>query len=85
MSGDPQSAYWASSRAIDAAFRIANDELKLDPNDFVWDPRAEPMPLAREAMHPAVQAELAKQLSDLSVLERTVLDRDVIEILLGAS
>ena len=85
LSGDPQLAYWASSRAIDAAFRIANDELKLDPNDFVWDPRAEPMPLAREAMHPAVQAELAKQLSDLSVLERTVLDRDVIERLLGAS
>ena len=85
LSGDPQLAFWASSRAIDAAFSIADDELQLDPNDFVWDPGAEPMPLARQAMHPAVQAELATQLSDLSILEGTVLDRNLIERLLGAS
>ncbi len=85
LSGDPQLAYWTSSRAIDAAFRIAGGELKLDPNAFVCDPHAEPMPLAREAMHPAVQAELGKQLSDLSILEGAILDRNVIERLLDAS
>jgi hypothetical protein len=55
---------------IDSALRIAWEELRLDPNDFVWDPSAEPMPMAKEAMHPAVQAELCKQISDLDVLDR---------------
>ncbi len=83
LSGDPQHAYWASSRAVDAAFRIADDELQLDPNDFRWDPGAEPMPLAKEAMHPAVQNELATQQSVLSMLEVAVFDPSVIPRLKG--
>jgi hypothetical protein len=78
VSGTADTAYWASARAIDAAFRIAEDALQLDANDFVWDPGAEPMPLAKEAMHPVVQAELAKQLSDLAILEGAGDDRDVV-------
>ncbi|MBK9940703.1 MAG: hypothetical protein IPP13_03665 [Kouleothrix sp.] len=58
LSGEVQPADEAGSRAIEAAFRIADDDLQLDPNDFVWDPNAQPMPLAREAMHPAVQSAL---------------------------
>ncbi len=68
--GDAESAFWASSRAISAASRIAWEDLRLDPNDFVWDPAAEPMPLAKAAMHPAVQEELRQQLADLAELER---------------
>jgi len=67
--GDVASASGAGSTAVDAAFRIADQELQLDPNVFVWDPAAEPMPLAQEAMHPAVQGELAEQRAALALLE----------------
>jgi hypothetical protein len=70
LSGEVQPADEAGSRAVEAAFRIADEDLQLDPNDFIWDPNAEPMPLAREAMHPAVQSELQLQLADLTLLER---------------
>lgn len=70
LSGDVQPADEAGSLAIDAAFRIADQDLQLDPNDFVWDPNAEPMPLACEAMHPAVQTELQSQLADITLLEQ---------------
>jgi hypothetical protein len=70
LTGDVESACWSASRAVDLAFRLAGEELKLDPNDFEWDPAAAPMPLAREAMHPAVQEELRRQVSDLELLER---------------
>jgi hypothetical protein len=83
LSGDQQMAYWASARAIEAVFRIAEDELQLDPNDFTWDPGAEPMPFAMEAMHPVVQKELATQRSDLSMLEEVPFDRSVIARLRG--
>jgi hypothetical protein len=78
--GDAQSAKWAAGRGVDLAFSIADDELQLDPNDFVWDPEAEPMPFAKEAMHHAVQEELRRQVADLELLERhgvsaAVLDR----------
>jgi hypothetical protein len=44
--------------------------LQLDPNDFIWDAEAEPMPLAKAAMHPAVQDELRRQLADLELVQR---------------
>ena len=69
--GGIDEALSASQREIDAAFEAARVDLQLDPNDFVWAPDAEPaMPLAREAMHAAVQGALARQLSDLDELER---------------
>jgi len=68
--GDGLAASYAAGRAVDAAFVTADAELQLDPNAFKWDPNVEPMPLAREAMHPAVQGELRRQLHDLDLLER---------------
>jgi hypothetical protein len=68
--GAVEDACWAAGRAVEAAFRVAQRELQLDPNDFIWDPDAEPMPLAKESMHPAVQSELRRQLADLEELER---------------
>jgi hypothetical protein len=79
VKGDALFACGSASRAIDLAFRIANEELHLDPNDFVWDPSAELMPLAQEAMHPAVQAELRRQLSDLQMLERSGMTVSVLQ------
>lgn len=76
-------AYWASARAVDTAFRLAEEDLQLDANDFEWDPGAEPMPLAKEAMHPIVQAELARQMADLSMLEGAGADRDIFGRLKG--
>lgn len=70
LSGDAEASYWAASRAIEAAFVVAREELDLDENDFDWDPSAEPMPLAKESMHFAVQDEMRKQLDDLEMLER---------------
>jgi hypothetical protein len=70
VSGDARFAGLSAARAIDWAFLVAGEELALDPNDFVWDPAAEPMPLTREAMHPAVQGELRRQLADLDLLQR---------------
>ena len=49
---------------------MASDDLALEPNTFAWDPAADPMPLAQEAMHPAVQGELRRQLAELELLER---------------
>src|SRR5262245_31002840 len=83
VTGKAEPAYWASARAIDAAFAIAANELALDENDFIWDPNAEPMPLAKEAMHAEVQTELALQLSDLSRLEAPLGDNGVIFHLRG--
>ena len=68
-SGEVDPAYKASGRAIGVALQIAAQELQLDPNEFEWDPGAEPMPLAREAMHAVMQAELDRQFEDLSVIE----------------
>ena len=79
LAGDVQSARWSAERAVDVAFRLADEALRLDPNDFVWDPAAEPMPLAKEAMHAAVQAELNTQLSDLDLLEREGANRNVLQ------
>jgi hypothetical protein len=70
LSGDTQPACSAAERAIDAAFNIAQKELQLDSNEFRWAPTAEPPPLAKESMHPAVQAELRKQLAALVELEQ---------------
>jgi hypothetical protein len=70
VNGDARFASLAAARAVDSSFSMAGDDLALDPNEFVWDPAAEPMPLALEAMHPAVQGELRRQLSDLELLER---------------
>ena len=78
-SGDAQPAEGAAGRAVDLAFRIADEELRLDPNDFVWDPAAEPMPLAKEAMHPAVQEELRRQLADLELLQRQAVTAAVLD------
>jgi hypothetical protein len=63
LSGDADNAGLPASRAVDWAFTDAGEELDLDQNDFVWDPAAAPMPLAKESMHPAVQDELQRQLA----------------------
>jgi hypothetical protein len=69
--GEPEAAYGAAVRAIERAYRVAEDELRLDSNDFEWDPAADPpMPLARESMHPAVQNELRRLQADLALIER---------------
>jgi hypothetical protein len=81
LNGDPSSAVWAAGRAVDAAFVAADEDLHLDPNDFIWDPAAEPMPLAREAMHPKVQEELRRQLGDLARLEREGVTAPVVSAL----
>ncbi len=79
LTGDVQSACWSALRAVDLAFRLADEELQLDPNDFVWDPAAVPMPLAMEAMHPAVQEELRRQVSDLELLEKEGINPSVLQ------
>ena len=81
--GDVASASGAGATAVDAAFRIADQELQLDPNVFVWDPAAEPMPLAQEAMHPAVQGELAAQRASLALLESEGATQDTLVRLRG--
>lgn len=81
LSGDAQNAGWSASRALDWAFAEATEELQLDPNEFTWDPAAEPMPLAREAMHTTVQQELHTQLADLDRLENDGITGDVIRFL----
>lgn len=81
LSGDVQNAVQAASRALDWAFAEAGEELDLDPNDFVWDPAAEPTPLAKEAMHPKVQHELQMQLAYLDRLEHDRVTVDVIRFL----
>lgn len=70
VSGDARFASLPAARAVDSSLLTAGDDLALDSNEFVWDPAAEPMPLAQAAMHPAVQGELRRQLSDLELLER---------------
>jgi len=81
LNGDAQNAGLPASRALDGAFAEADEDLDLDPNDFVCDPAAEPMPLAKEAMHPAVQDELQRQLADLDRLEHDGVTVDVIRFL----
>lgn len=49
-------------------------------NDFIWDPSAEPMPIAKVEMHPFLQTELARQLADLSALEHSVADINAIRV-----
>jgi hypothetical protein len=70
LASDAESARHSAGRAVDRAFKLAQEELELDPNDFEWDPAADPMPLAKENMHPAVQGELARQVADLDLLRR---------------
>jgi hypothetical protein len=79
ISGDVQAAYWTSARVIDAAFDIGEDDLQLDRNNFEWDPNAEPMPFAQEAMHSAVQIELQRQLRDIALLEQHGVTSNVLE------
>jgi hypothetical protein len=81
VKGDVQSASWAAARAVDVAFGIARAELQLDPNDFLWDPSAEPIPFAKEAMHSAVQSELKRQLADLELLAGKDLSSRVLRLL----
>ncbi len=83
LDGGAPVAAWAARRAVDAAFAAADEELQLDPNDFEWDPSANPMPLAREAMHPKVQGELQRQLADISRLEREGIASSVVHALRG--
>lgn len=63
-------ACWASSRLLDATFSTVDDQLGLDPNNFVWSPDAEPMPQAKIEMHPIYQAELRRQLAELALIAR---------------
>src|SRR5262245_12261497 len=79
IAGEVQQACCATALVVDAAFRIAEDDLGLDPNVFAWDPDAEPMPLAQEAMHQAVQAELRRLQADLILLEHHDLTPNVFE------
>ncbi len=83
LHGGASPAAWAAGRAVDAAFAVAEEELQLDWNEFEGDPAADPMPLAREAMHPTVQAELQRQLDDLSRLEREGITAAAIDALRG--
>ena len=83
LAGDVQSPHWAANRAFEAAFFLAEEDLQLDPNDFEWDPAAEPMPLVKEIMHPVVQQELRRQLSDLHLLETNGVNAGVILQLRG--
>jgi hypothetical protein len=69
ITGDAERACWTADLAGAWVFRRAQDELQLDPNDFDWSPDAEPMPFAREIMHPGVQDELRKQLADLEAIQ----------------
>ena len=69
LSGEAKPACAAASRAVSWVFRLADEELGLDDNDFVWDPNAEPSPLAKSCMLPVVQNELKRLLSDLDLLE----------------
>ncbi len=79
LTGSIETAYWASARAVDAAFKVAVNELQLDPNDYLRHPDAEPpMPLAQEAMHAAVQNELRKQLSDLDEIQYSGVNPDLL-------
>lgn len=78
VNGVPITACGAANRALSVAFEAAARELQLDPNDFEWDPDAEPMPLVREAMHPFVQEELRRQLADIEALERQDVNADVL-------
>jgi hypothetical protein len=79
VKGDAEWARWTAERAVELAFRLAEEDLHLHPDDFDWTPSDELTDLARDAMHPAVQAELQKQLSDLSVLEHDGVSGPVLE------
>jgi hypothetical protein len=79
MSGDAQSAAWAAQRAVQATFQIAEQHLQLYPSDVIPDLSTEPTSLAREAMHPVVQRELQKQLSEMDLLESEGVTRPVLE------
>ena len=70
LSGDAKAAACAANRAMDHAFAVAGEDLQLDSQEFVWSPEAEPMPLAQEAMHPAVLKELRQQFADIEALEQ---------------
>ena len=70
LSGGAKAAACAAKRAMDHAFAVAGEDLQLDSQEFVWSPEAEPMPLAQEAMHPAVLKELRQQLADIETLEQ---------------
>ena len=57
---------------VDIGFEMADADLRLDPNEFEWDPDADPpSPLAQENLHPVVQTELRRQLDDLEELSST--------------
>ena len=52
--------------------------MQLDPDDVVGNSEADLTSLAQEAMHPAVQEELRRQLADLNELEREGVTADVL-------
>lgn len=79
--GSARSAEWASERAFEQASNIADDELHLDPNLFVWDPAAEPMPFAKAAMQPVVQHEIRRQLATMELLETSAVGAEVLTML----
>lgn len=70
VGGEARAAEWAAARAIEPAFEIAGEELEDGRGGIAEEAARELTPLAREAMHPAVQGELGRQVKDLGVLER---------------
>ncbi|HEY8599355.1 MAG TPA: hypothetical protein VIL85_13040 [Thermomicrobiales bacterium] len=78
-SGAVEPAKWAASCAIDTAYLIGSASLHLDPTDEMPPNAATLSDLARDAMHPLVQAELQHQLDDLALLEREPFTADLVQ------
>lgn len=70
VGGEPRAAEWAAVRAIEAAFEIAGAELEDARGGVVAEAERDLLAETREAMHPAVQGELGRQVRDLDGLER---------------
>lgn len=71
-------AAWAASSAIGAAFLRADESPHLNPTDEMPPDAATLSELARDAMHPFVQAELQHQLDDIALLERELFTADLV-------
>ena len=78
-SGAVDPAMWAASRAIDKPFLIGSESLHRNPTDGMPPDAAPISDLARDAMHPLVQAELQHQLDDLARLEREPFTADLLQ------
>ena len=81
--GETKYAMRAASRAVDVAFKVAQDELEREGN--VYHPDLQRILFAKEAMSSAVQAELRRQLNDLDALERYGVTTEVLAQLKGGS